>query len=217
MGLWLARLRGGVSGSTLIMYGYYVVSFFCHVSKTNALLKAYRCPSCGHFIRKAHDLEQQLTICKGRVEHSIPKKVYQLREALFGKLDSINILYSGDQKLYRNMEIAIIIVQLKTLVLLSLKRGIEKRELDELRKLYIQKIIVASLRCTDMIGGTCTREITLLNSICAKVFPKKCLSEEKDFRRYRIWKSIRLCSMWYWSTRESSRSFFQLYTHLQEE
>ena len=34
-----------------------------------------------------------------------------------------------------------------------------------------------------MIDGTCTRQTKLLNSICMNLFPTKCLSKKKDFRR----------------------------------
>ena len=63
-------------------------------------------------------------------------------------------------------------------------RGIKQRELDELRKHNTyKKMVITSLRCMNVIGGTCTRQIILLNSICANLFPIKCLSEKKLFWR----------------------------------
>ena len=35
------------------------------------------------------------------------------------------------------------------------------------------------LRCTNEIGGKCTRQMILLNSICASLSPAKCLSEKE--------------------------------------
>ena len=37
------------------------------------------------------------------------------------------------------------------------------------------------LRCTNVIAGNFTRQIILLNSICANLSPTKCLSVKKDF------------------------------------
>ena len=40
-----------------------------------------------------------------RVKHIYPKNVYQLRETLFEKLDSFNIPYREDQKLFKNLAV----------------------------------------------------------------------------------------------------------------
>ena len=77
----------------------------CHVSDVNALFKAYRCPSCNQFIKTAQHLERHLTTFIERVQHAFPMNVYQLRETLFDKLDSFNIPYCEDQKLFKNMAI----------------------------------------------------------------------------------------------------------------
>ena len=68
----------------------------CYVSNISALFKAYRCPSCDQFIKKAHDVEKHMTTCAERVKHVSQKKVYQLRETLIDKLDSLYIPYSDD-------------------------------------------------------------------------------------------------------------------------
>ena len=96
------------------------------------------------------------------------------------------------------------------------RRGIKKRELDELRKQYIQERFIASLRCRNLFGGTCTRQKNLLNSICLNIFPTKNHSEKKDFWRISNHEIKWLSSMWIWSTRESPRNFCQLSAHLQE-
>ena len=79
-------------------------SRICCVSKIITLFKTYRCPSFDHFIKAAHNLEQQVTTCK-KIEHVFPGNMYQLRETLFDKLNSFHIFYFDDRKLFKNMEI----------------------------------------------------------------------------------------------------------------
>ena len=55
------------------------------------------------------------------------------------------------------------------------------RELHELREQHVQKTVITSLRCTNGIGGNYTRQIKLMNSICADHSPTKCFSEKKNF------------------------------------
>ena len=43
--------------------------------------------------------------CSERVKHIYPKNVYQLRETLFDKLDSFDIQYTDDQKLFNNQAV----------------------------------------------------------------------------------------------------------------
>ena len=40
---------------------------------------------------------------------------------------------------------------------------------------------MTSLRCTNVIGAKCRRQITLLKSICANLSPKNCLLKKKNF------------------------------------
>ena len=75
----------------------------CYVDNINALLKAFRCPTCGTYFRKTGNLEHHLVRCSERVKYIYPKKVYQLRETLFDKLDSFDIQYTDDQKLFGNL------------------------------------------------------------------------------------------------------------------
>ena len=80
-------------------------SYFCNVSIINALFKTYRYPSCDQFIKTVQHLVWYLTTCKERVEHVLPKNMYQLRETLFDKLDSFNVPYFHDQKLFKILAI----------------------------------------------------------------------------------------------------------------
>ena len=43
--------------------------------------------------------------CSERVKHIYPKNVYQLQETLFDKLDSFDIQYTDDQKLFKNIAV----------------------------------------------------------------------------------------------------------------
>ena len=43
--------------------------------------------------------------CNERVKHIYPMNVYQLRETLFDKLDSFDIQYTDDQKLFKNLAV----------------------------------------------------------------------------------------------------------------
>ena len=44
-----------------------------------------------------------MTFCKEIIKHVFPQNVSQLREILFDKLDSLDILYSDDQKILKNL------------------------------------------------------------------------------------------------------------------
>ena len=80
-------------------------SHFCHVDNINALFKAFRCPTCDTYFPKTGNVERHLVSCSERVKHIYPKNVYQLRETLFDKLDSFNIQYTDDQKLFTNLAV----------------------------------------------------------------------------------------------------------------
>ena len=99
----LARRKVGKLSNTVRLLGY--KSHICNVSIINTVFKAYRCPSCDEVMRKAYDLDRHLIICKGIYKLVFPKNVYQPPETLFDKLDSFNITYSDDQKLFKNMAI----------------------------------------------------------------------------------------------------------------
>ena len=65
----------------------------CYVNKINALLKAFRCTPCDTFFSKTGNLERHLVACSDGVKHIHPKKVYELRETLFEKLDAFKVPY----------------------------------------------------------------------------------------------------------------------------
>ena len=77
----------------------------CHVSDMNFFFKSFCCSSCDTIFSKTEILERHLITCSKRVKHIYPKNVYQLRETLFEKLDSFNIPYREDQKLFKNLAI----------------------------------------------------------------------------------------------------------------
>ena len=78
-------------------------SHICYVDNINALFKAFRCPTCDTYFQKTGNLESHLVRCSERVKHIYPKNVYQLRETFFDKLDSFDIQYTDDQKLFNNL------------------------------------------------------------------------------------------------------------------
>ena len=80
-------------------------SHICYVDNINALFKAFRCPTCDTYFQKTGNLERHLVRCIERVKHFYPKNVYQLRETLFDKLDSFDIEYTEDQKLFNNLAV----------------------------------------------------------------------------------------------------------------
>ena len=57
------------------------------------------------FFSKTGNLEQHLVTCSYRVKHIYTKKLYELRETLFEKLDALNIPYRREQKLFKNLAI----------------------------------------------------------------------------------------------------------------
>ena len=77
----------------------------CYVSDMNSFLKSFRCNSCDTIFSKTGNLERHLIICSVRVKHIYPKNVYQLRETLFEKLDSFNIPYIEDLKLFKYLAV----------------------------------------------------------------------------------------------------------------
>ena len=50
-------------------------------------------------------MERHVITCSERVKHIYPKNVYQLKETPFEKLDSFNIAYREDQKLFKNLAV----------------------------------------------------------------------------------------------------------------
>ena len=71
----------------------------------NSFFKSFCCSSCDKFFPKTGKLERHLITCSERVKHIYPKNVYQFRETLFENLDSFNIAYREDQKLFKNLAV----------------------------------------------------------------------------------------------------------------
>ena len=80
-------------------------SHICYLDNINALFKAFRCSTCDTYFQKTGNLERHLVRCSERVKPIYPKNVYQLRETLLDKLDSFNIQYTDDQKLFGNLAV----------------------------------------------------------------------------------------------------------------
>ena len=68
----------------------------CYVNNINAVFPSFRCPNCDTFFNKTFILEQHLTTCSERVKNVYPRNGYQIREALFDKLDSFGITYTSE-------------------------------------------------------------------------------------------------------------------------
>ena len=80
-------------------------SQICYVDNIHALFKAFRCSTCDAYFQKTGNLERHLVRCSERVRHIYPKNVYKLRETLFDKLDSFDIQYKDDQRLFTNLAV----------------------------------------------------------------------------------------------------------------
>ena len=81
------------------------ISHICYVDNTNALFKAFRCRTWDTYFQMTGNLDRHLVRCSERVKHTYPKNVYQLRETLFDKLDSFDMQYTDDQKLFTNLAV----------------------------------------------------------------------------------------------------------------
>ena len=63
-------------------------------------------------------------------------------------------------------------------------RNLEKKRAGRTTKTIKKNMmVIASLTCTNIIGGTCARQTVLLNSICAIFSSTEDLSEKKDIWR----------------------------------
>ena len=80
-------------------------SHICYVDNINALFKAFRYPACDTYFQETGNLERHLVRCSERLKHIYPKNVYQLRETLFDKLDSFDIQYTDDQRLFTKVAV----------------------------------------------------------------------------------------------------------------
>ena len=77
----------------------------CYVNNINAMFRAFPCTTCDTFFSKTGNLERHLVTWSHRIKHIYPNYVYELRGALFDKLDAIKIPYRTEQKLFKNLAI----------------------------------------------------------------------------------------------------------------
>ena len=63
----------------------------CYVNNINAVLQSFRCPNCNNFFNGTFILDRHLITCSERVKNFYPRNVFEIRETLFGKLDSFGI------------------------------------------------------------------------------------------------------------------------------
>ena len=75
----------------------------CYVNNINAVFQSFRCPNCDTFFNRTFNLERLLTTCSERVKDVYQRNVYQIRQTLFDKLDSFDIKYMSEQKLFKKL------------------------------------------------------------------------------------------------------------------
>ena len=78
-------------------------SHISYVDKIHALFKVFRCATCDTYFQKTRSLLRHLV--SGLVKHIYPENAYQLRETLFNELDSFDIQYTDDKKLFNNLAV----------------------------------------------------------------------------------------------------------------
>ena len=88
---------------SVLLIQYY--SHICYVDNVHALFNAFRCPTCDTCFQKTGNLERHLVRCSERVKQIYPESVYQLRETLFDELDSFDVQYTDDRKLFTNLAV----------------------------------------------------------------------------------------------------------------
>ena len=76
-----------------------------YVNIINAVFKSSRCPNCDTCFNRTFNLDRNFTTCSERVKNVHPRKVYQIRETPFDKLDSFGIKYTSEQKLFKKLAI----------------------------------------------------------------------------------------------------------------
>ena len=77
----------------------------CYVYDMNSFFKSFQCSTCDTIFSRTGSLERHFITCSERVKHIYPKNVHQLRETLFERLDSFNLPYRQDQKLFKNLAV----------------------------------------------------------------------------------------------------------------
>ena len=99
----LARRSVQKYGNTVRLLRYN--NYICFVNNINAVSQSFRCPNCDTFFNGTFNLERHLITCSKRVKNAYPRNVYQVREALFDKLESFGIQSTSDQKLFETLAI----------------------------------------------------------------------------------------------------------------
>ena len=77
----------------------------CYVNNINAVFQSFCCPNCDTFFNRTFNLERNLTTCSERVKTIYPKNVYQVRETLVDKLDSLGIECIHEQTLFKKLDL----------------------------------------------------------------------------------------------------------------
>ena len=96
---WNVQKYGNTVG--LLRYNNHI----CYMSNISGVFESFFCSNCDTFFNRTSNLKQDLTSCKDLVEHVYPRNVYQIREALFDKLNSFGIEYTKEQALFKNLAV----------------------------------------------------------------------------------------------------------------
>ena len=80
-------------------------SHICYVVIIHALFKAFRSSTSDTYFQETGNMERHLVRCIDRVKHIYTKNAYQLRQTFFDQLDSFDIQYTDDQKLFNNLAV----------------------------------------------------------------------------------------------------------------
>ena len=75
----------------------------CYVNNINAVFQSFCSPNFDTFFNRIFNLERHLTTCSQRVKNVYPWNVYEIRETLFDKLESLGIKYTSEQKRFKKL------------------------------------------------------------------------------------------------------------------
>ena len=70
----------------------------CYVTEVISLFEAFRCSTSDTFFCKIYNIERILVTCTERMKHIYPKIVYELKEAIFDKLDTFSLPFEETYK-----------------------------------------------------------------------------------------------------------------------
>ena len=80
-------------------------SHICYVVNIHALFKALCSSNSDTYFQETRDMERHLVRCIDRMKHIYTKNAYQLRQTFSDQLDSFDIQYTDDQKLFNNLAV----------------------------------------------------------------------------------------------------------------